>query len=520
MLILFSAIAGVPVNALGETYHLTQSATRMQETNSPGITFTLNVTGATASLNYQFSWLVTDPNGGTRSVNTQVNSVPATFVTSANYPADFGVSVTLVGNYTLTVTQTSPAPSTVAGTARFTVGLTNALEYPRTNPAALVAQGYQIAENISIAIRSGSVSAPGFPTTRLASLTGALSFTWTSIPYNISLGNYTVTLTGSKTTKTITDAQSFTIDPANMTIPQLSVSQSSVQRTQIENLRFSALYPNNAQARTGSAIIRITEADGTTVHNITATYKATIGLFEASYRIPINSTTGAWVASIDIRGFNDGYDNTGPQSSGVVRGFAVSPATLTIVVTTSKGNYTNSNVVAIYASIVTPGGSNFTIGTVFATTLVSSTPVGSPTQLSYDVTRGKWVGGYTINQTNTSGVWIIDVNATDQYSNFGVGSTSILVTITPPQQPPQQPPQTALTSEYLLVVVGVLLAVLGILVSWIIFRRGRISRKVLKVDLEAVHAEADKIGNQEFFKHVQEQLKDQRKDAAKGSDEK
>jgi hypothetical protein len=489
----------------------------MQEKNSPGITFTLNVTGATPSLNYQFTWQVRDPNGGTTSVNKQVNSVPATFVTSISYPADFGVSVTLVGNYTLTVTQTSPPPSTVAGTAQFNVGLTDALEYARTSPLALAAQGYQSTENVSIAIRSGSLSAPGFPTSRLASSTGALSFTWTSVPYNIPLGNYTVTLTGSKTTL---DVQSFTIDPANMTIPQLSISQSSVQRTQIENLRFSALYPNNAQARTGSATIRITEADGTTVHNVTATYKTTIGLFEASYRIPINSTTGAWVASIDIRGFNDGYDNTGPQSSGVVRGFAVSPATLAIVVTTSKGNYTNGNVVAIYASIVTPGGYNFTSGTVFATTLASSNLVGSPIQLSYDVTRGKWVGGYTVNQTNTSGVWLIDVNATDQYSNFGTGSTSILVTITPPQQPPQQPPQTALTSEYLLVVVGVLLAVLAILVSWIVFRRGRISRKVLKVDLEAVHAEADKIGNQEFFKHVQEQLKDRRDETTKGPDEK
>jgi hypothetical protein len=40
-------------------------------------------------------------------------------------------------------------------------------------------------------------------------------------------------------------------------------------------------------------------------------------------------------------------------------------------------------------------------------------------------------------------------------------------------------------------------------------------RKVLKVDLEAIHAEAAKVENNEFFKNVQEQLRDQRKDTPK-----
>lgn len=518
IVILVAAVTGVPVHALGETYHLTQSATRMQETNSPGITFTLNVTGATTSLNYQFSWLVRDPNGGTKSINTQVTSVPATFVTSVNYPTDFGVTVTFVGNYTLTVTQTMPPSSTTAGTAQFTVGLTNALSYQRTDPVSLVAQGYQNLENISIAVRSGSGSAPGFPTTTLASPTGVLTFTWASIPPNVALGKYIVTLTGSKTNKAVLDNQSFMITSANLRIPQLTVSQNSVERTQVENFRFTATYPNSSQVKTGSALIRITEADGTTVHNVTATYKSSLGLFEASYRIPINSTAGAWVAAVDIGGFNDGYGNMGP-TSGVVRGFAVAPATLTVVVTTGQSGYTLNNVVVLYASVITPGGANFTSGTVTAESTLSSRPIGNPIQLFYDGSRGKWVGGYTINQTNPSGVWLIQINATDQYNNFGTGSTSMLVTV-PPQQPPQQPPQTSPTSEYLLVLVGVLAGILAILGSWIAFRRGRVARKVLRVDLEAVHAEADKIGDQEFFKHVQEQLKDKRNATTKEPDQK
>jgi hypothetical protein len=37
-------------------------------------------------------------------------------------------------------------------------------------------------------------------------------------------------------------------------------------------------------------------------------------------------------------------------------------------------------------------------------------------------------------------------------------------------------------------------------------------RRVLKVDLEAIHAEAAKVENNEFFKNVKQQLKEERKD--------
>ncbi len=43
-------------------------------------------------------------------------------------------------------------------------------------------------------------------------------------------------------------------------------------------------------------------------------------------------------------------------------------------------------------------------------------------------------------------------------------------------------------------------------------------RRVLKVDLEAIHAEAKKVENNEFFKNVQEQLKEQRKNPHEGTD--
>jgi hypothetical protein len=509
------SIASFPVHAsgpFGETYSLSQSASRIQETNSPGVTFILNVTTPLTGVTYQFLWSVTGPSGAIQTNTTTVTSAP-TFITSVRYPIDFHTNITYVGKYNVTVSQTTPPPTTKAATSLFQVGLTDAEEYQRTQPVSLTAQGYTNAENITVSIRSATGNALGFPTSRLANSVGILGYTWTSIPPSTPLGNYTVTLTGSKTPKTgFPDTQTFLIDPANITIAQLSISLNSLQRSQTETFRFSATYPNTAQAKTGSATIRVIEPNGLTEHDIMATYKATAAQFVGTFQIPLSSGTGVWVASIDVGGYNDGYGNIGPSSS-VNRGFAVSSASLAVTASTPNINYTTGSIIVVNAIVVTPGGDNFTSGTVTAIARYSSVQIGSPLQLSYDQTHGKWVGSYTVNSTSPTGIWLIQVNATDSFGNSGYGSTSTLVTLPPSQQPPPSPTSSAF--NYLWIIVIILVAALAILASFIVYRRGRMMRKVLKVDLEAIHAEAEKVENNEFFKSVQEQLKDLRKDSPK-----
>src|SRR6266581_9027384 len=516
-MLLVSSVS-IPVHApgpFGEIYSLSQSAPRIQESNNQGITFILNVTHAFSGINYQFTWVVRDPSGTTRTQNTQVNSVPSTFTTSVTYPTDFSVTITEVGNYNITVTQANPPSSTQAATSLFEVGLTNAEKYQRTQAVSMIAQGYQNAENITISIRSATGNALGFPTTTLADSLGVLAYTWTSIPLSVPLGNYTVTLTGSSTPKTgFPDTQTFLVDPANVTITQLTISQSSLQRSQTETFRFSSTYPNTAQAKTGTAIIRIIEADGFTEHDITATYKTSVGQFQGTFQIPVSSDTGVWVASVDVGGYNDGYGNIGPSSS-VNRGFAVSTAVLAVSASTPNSTYTTGSIIVISAIVVTPGGDSFISGTVIAATHLSSIQIGSPLPLSYDQTHGKWVGSYTVNSTSPTGLWFIQVNATDAYGNSGYGSTSTVVTLPPSQQPPSP---TSSAFNYLWIIVIVLIAALAILGSFIVYRRGRMVRSVVKVDLEAIHAEAKKVENNEFFKNVQEQLKEQRKNPREGTD--
>ncbi len=135
-----------------------------------------------------------------------------------------------------------------------------------------------------------------------------------------------------------------------------------------------------------------------------------------------------------------------------------------------------------------------------------------PFKLFYDQSRGKWVGSYTVNSTNPAGIWQIQVNASDVYGNMGIGSTSTLVTI--PSMPP--PPQQNSTFYYILI-AGLVLFGLAMLALWILYGRKRVLRKVLKVDIEAIHEEARKVENQDFFKSVQEQLKQQREETSGGS---
>src|SRR5256884_7933694 len=120
----------------------------------------------------------------------------------------------------------------------------------------------------------------------------------------------------------------------------------------------------------------------------------------------------------------------------VTRVSAVSTAVLSVSSSTPNSTYTTGSIIVINAIVVTPGGDDLTSGTVIATTHYSSVQIGSPLLLSYDQPHGKWVGSYTVNSTSPTGLWFIQVHATDAYGNSGYGSTSTVVTLPPSQKPP------------------------------------------------------------------------------------
>jgi hypothetical protein len=481
------------------------STSRLQESNTARVLLILNVSTA-STVAYAFTWNVKDPSGSVHQATNSTNAGhPASFVESVAYPGKFGsgASLAYTGVYAVWVNQTQPllVGSTGVANGQFQVGLTDSLSYQRLLPVSIKAANYLPNGNVTIKISGPGGMVTGFPLNKTADSTGFLSYTWPSIPVSLPVGDYTLTLTGIPV-KSPADIQLFSVTATNVTISSLTISRSLLQTSQTEDFRFSASYPGGAPVRAGSVNLRLVESDGLTSHYVAMTYSSTLAAFHGTFQIPLSSDVGPWVATIEVNSFDDGYGNKGPISS-VLKPFTVSPAILSVSAITNYNNYTIGGIVAIYVSVVTPGGYNFTTGTVTATTYHASSQIGSPLPLFYDQSRGKWVGSYTVNSTNPAGIWQIQVNASDSFGNMGQGSTSTLVSI------PAAPQQSS-TMNYLLAVVIALLGGLAVLVSWIVFGRRRVLRRVLKVDLEAIHAEAKKVENQDFFKKVQEQLKQQK----------
>ena len=227
---------------------------------------------------------------------------------------------------------------------------------------------------------------------------------------------------------------SFTVLPTNVTIGQLNVSQATIQHSQTQRLSFAARYPKGAQVQTGSATVRITETDGTTSFTTIAGYNATAGVFQATSKIPDTSQTGAWVASIDPSAFDDGFGNTGPQSS-FVRAFAVQPTTMTVSASIPSQTFTVGQVIPIYAIIIYPDGSLVTAGNVTVTISSSTVQIGS-TAMTFVQGQSQWVGAYTVKSNDTSGVWLVTVKVSDAYQNTGQETISAIVNV-PPSTPTQ-----------------------------------------------------------------------------------
>lgn len=227
---------------------------------------------------------------------------------------------------------------------------------------------------------------------------------------------------------------SFTLLPTNVTIAQLNVSQATIQHSQTQRLSFAARYLNGALLQTGSATIRITETDGTTSFTTIASYNATAGVFQAMSKIPDTSQTGAWVASIDPSAFDDGFGDTGPQSS-VVRAFAVQPTTMTVSASIPSQTFTVGQVIPIYAIIIYPDGSLVSGGNVTVTISSSTVQIGS-TAMTFVQGQSQWVGAYTVKSNDTSGVWLVTVKVSDAYQNTGQETISAIVNV-PPSSPTQ-----------------------------------------------------------------------------------
>ncbi len=139
--------------------------------------------------------------------------------------------------------------------------------------------------------------------------------------------------------------------------------------------------------------------------------------------------------------------------------------------------------------------------------IYSGTPtVNDTVPMVYDTTLGLWVGTYTVKPTDTGGLWSLIVKAADSPTPPNTGFATRAINI----QNASSGGNVSFPLYYFGLLAGRIAALL--LVVFLLFKKRRVTHAKLKIDLEAVHFEAGRIKNQEFFQSVKDQLKKNREE--------
>ncbi len=418
------------------------------------ITLVLTCSGATPGTRYEFDFFVRDPSttwwqSNHKQYTTSIGETAFNIIIlypSTDFPS--GASTSLVANppYVVAVNQNNPPPTSnpVASTF-FWIGLTDKTIYQRTETVSIIGTGYRSNELVTVNIRTSATNTLVYNNTLLASFAGQVTDSWL-IPKNaVTEEGYIVTLTGTITSKSPADAQGFNIQPAIMSIPALSASKSTYQRTETMTFSFQPSYPSGEIATVGVGLITLVRPDGANI-TLTANYNSTTQTFVAKYRTSTTNQTGTWNATLAKGGYNDGYGNSGPGSSlSTIPQLQV--ATLSVAIQT-KTSFVPFEQITFNATIRYPDGVNLQAGNSVTSTLSYSGggyTVSIP--VVFDNALQLWFGSYNPQGNEPSGQWSLSVQAEDlaQPPNNGSQTRVIQIQNRPPIAAFASSPNSALT---------------------------------------------------------------------------
>ena len=446
---------------------------------------------------YLFTWSVKDPAGSSQSATSNMVSTASSWSISVNYPSSFsGANLNLPGVYAINVSETSPSSKPGAVIGSFTVGLTDSRAYQRTFQVGIQGGGYLPSDTVNITIIRSSGSTVVFSSSRAATTNGLVIDSWQTLP-STTVGTYAVTLVGKNTPpKGVSDTQQFTVYPTNITAIGFLTSKLALERSETQGFRFNATYLVGLPFSQGSPSIRLTEPGGQTTHSVPMSYNVTQGSFNGVFALPLNGGTGSWNATIPPLSLYDAYGNGGPLIP-ITVSFNVLPATLSVTLSSSNTVFGVGDTFPIQATIATPGGTIFSQGTVQAAMTLSGKIVGMPVALTYDPTRGQWIGSYKVAATDASGAWLVTVSASDNYGN--IGRSSVTETISGSGSP-----STSVSQLWSYLAIVLLIVAFGFIM--LMTRRMKASRREVKLDLQAIKSQADKVKDDDFLKSLHSQL--------------
>ncbi len=416
------------------------------------ITLVLTVGGATGNTTYEFQFLVTDPSTKVWTSNPETITTGLSqteFAIIISYPSgEFpnGASTSLVGGYHVQVNMVKPfAQSSVAPPRVFYVGLTDKIvPYQRTETVGIFGTGYLAGELVTVTIRTASTLTLVHNITVAASTSGQVSDSW-KIPKNTVQDQYVVTLQGSFTAKSPSDAQGFTVQAALVKVTSLAPGQPTFQRTQTMQFSFSLVYPSGEPVNTGSGLVTLTRPDRTNI-TLTTAYNDATQSFVARYATKTTDQVGQWTASLASYIFDDGFGNTGP-STPTSTTTQLQAATLWVTVTV-KTYFRANEMIAFNATIQYPDMTSLTSGNVTSTLSFSGGGYTRNVPVIFDTALSLWIGTYTPQGNEPGGLWSLTVSAHDTATPWNPGTTTRVITLQ--DRPPvagtiSSPSNTALT---------------------------------------------------------------------------
>ena len=234
-----------------EQYLLTASPTYIQE--GLDTTITVDISQGVANYSYASSLEVITPPSPASTYYKDLTVETSALGTGSNYTSfwsDFvGANTNRVGTYYLYLYDES---GNDIAYSYFTVGLTDKLEYLRSENVNIHGSGYNANETVLVDLRLGNSSISGFPRNITANTEGVVIDSWT-IPANVSLGVYTVSLFNATTTvKPISDVQSFKVG-ANCEVQTKNLANQPVANVTVEvyNTTTSSLFDYQETNETG-----------------------------------------------------------------------------------------------------------------------------------------------------------------------------------------------------------------------------------------------------------------------------
>ena len=492
----------------GNQYSLVAVPSTAQEGTTVSLVLSVNIMViSTGSTQYSFIFVVKDPPPGGTFQSQMINHTSPLgethFSVVANYTSsEFPGVNSLAGTYSATVDQIAPSPiANVAGPTTFVLSSIDNPSYERTQTVNVQASGYNSSETVGVTIKTLTIPTIVFSQSATASGTGVVTTSW-KIPVNATIDNYIAFLNGTTTHKNPPDNQTFAVRAAILTVSGINSAKTTYQRTETMKFSFQPIYPDLTTASTGLGLLTLTGPNAKKV-TLTATYDSTTQTFNATYTTSATNQTGTWTASLAAHGYSDAVNpsNSGPASP-VSTSAQLNLATLSVTVSTNT-NLTVGQQLRLNVTVAYPDGSHPASATIRAYLVYSGTPaINDTVPLVYDSGLGFWVGTHTTSASDTGGLWSLIVSASDSASPANTGTATRAITI----QNTSSPTSAASFPLYFFgiiaaIIAGLLLAVL------LLFRRRRVGHTSLKIDLDAVHSEAGRIENQEFFKTIKEQVR-------------